>query len=193
MKSANNNHSISPILRRVFSRSNLYTQTSHQTMGSKNHDLQRSESRLSHTSGRSGSSGTARGDLAIEVTTQENIQFMDQPLRGKIDLRGLAAPIESVVISLRGVVKTCVAGNAAWASGFGGDSNVLARFSEKEVCHRERSLTIDSEARAYITSMYPTCNASISGQAPHSPFCVSIPRVGESTAEHDFPSGTWLC
>ena len=58
---------------------------------------------------------------------------MDQPLRGRIDLSGLTAPVENVVVSLRGVVKVCVAGNAAWASGFGGDSNVMARFTEKEV------------------------------------------------------------
>ena len=74
-----------------------------------------------------------RGILLIDVTTEENVQFMDQPLRGKIELSGLPAPIESVAIALRGVVKTCVAGNAGWASGFGGDSNVMARFTEKEV------------------------------------------------------------
>jgi hypothetical protein len=91
---------------------------------------------MSETSIRSGSTGTARGDLAIEVITQESVQFMDQPLRGRIELAGLSAPIESVSISMRGVVKTCVAGNAAWASGFGGDSNIMARFTEKEVILR---------------------------------------------------------
>jgi hypothetical protein len=76
---------------------------------------------------------SGKNELLIDVSTEENVQFMDQPLRGKIDLSGLTAPIESVSISLRGVVKTCVAGNAAWASGFGGDSNMLSRFTEKEV------------------------------------------------------------
>jgi hypothetical protein len=73
------------------------------------------------------------GELGIDVTTEENVQFMDQPLRGKIELTGLPAPIENIAISLRGVVKTCVPGNAAWTSGFGGDSNITARFIEKEV------------------------------------------------------------
>jgi hypothetical protein len=130
MVSGNNNPSISPILRRVFSRSNLYVQTPVRMPPS---EIQRSQSRMSEASSRSGSTGTARGDLAIEVLTQENVQFMDQPLRGKVELAGLSAPIESVAISLRGVVKTCVAGNAAWASGFAADSNIMARFSEKEV------------------------------------------------------------
>ena len=107
-------------------------------MSNRGKELQRSDSRIStETSIRSGGSssslGGKAGDLSIDVTTEENVQFMDQPLRGKIDLSGLPAPVESVSIALRGVVKTCVAGNAAWASGFGGDSNVMARFTEKEV------------------------------------------------------------
>jgi hypothetical protein len=81
----------------------------------------------------SDASSSGKNELSIDVSTEEKVQFMDQPLRGKIDLSGLTAPVESVSISMRGVVKTCVAGNAAWASGFGGDSNILARFSEKEV------------------------------------------------------------
>jgi len=101
-------------------------------------ELQRPDSRISTSdmsirSGGSSPSGAKSGDLSIDVTTEENVQFMDQPLRGKIELSGLPAPVESVAIALRGVVKTCVAGNAAWASGFGGDSNVMARFTEKEV------------------------------------------------------------
>jgi hypothetical protein len=120
-------------------------------------DLHRSESRMSEASIRSGSTGTARGDLAIEVITQESVQFMDQPLRGRIELAGLSAPIESVAISMRGVVKTCVAGNAAWASGFGGDSNIMARFNEKEVIPLS-VLTVDFEAGFYITSLYSTCD-----------------------------------
>ena len=101
-------------------------------MGAKNNnnELLRSESRISTGSS---SSGSKSGDLLIDVTTEENVQFMDQPLRGKIQLSGLPAPIESVTIALRGVVKTCVAGNATWPNGFGGDSNVVARFTEKEV------------------------------------------------------------
>ena|SRR5436190_13073776 len=134
----NNKNCVSPILRRVFSRSTLYVQTpsSHhyQIKGAKNNnnnELLRSESRVSAGSS---SSASKSGDLLIDVTTVENVQFMDQPLRGKIELSGLPAPIESVSIALRGVVKTCVAGNAAWTSGFGGgDSNVMARFTEKEV------------------------------------------------------------
>jgi hypothetical protein len=69
----------------------------------------------------------------IDISTEENVQFMDQPLKGRIQLNNLPAPIESVAIALRGVVKTCVAGNAAWASGFGSESSVMARFTEKEV------------------------------------------------------------
>src|SRR5271170_3152098 len=132
-----NKSCVSPILRRVFSRSGLYLQTpppSAITNMSNNRakELQRPESRMStEMSIRSGGS-SSYGDLSIDVTTEENVQFMDQPLRGRIDLSGLPAPVESVSIALRGVVKTCVAGNAAWASGFGGDSNVMARFTEKE-------------------------------------------------------------
>jgi hypothetical protein len=69
----------------------------------------------------------------IDISTEENVQFMDQPLRGRIELSNLPAPVESVAVALKGVVKTCVAGNAAWASGFGGESSVMARFTEKEV------------------------------------------------------------
>jgi hypothetical protein len=74
-------------------------------------------------------------EVDMDILTDENIQFMDQPLRGKIELRVLPAPIENVTIVLRGVVKTCVAGNSTWTSGFGSDSNVMARFTEKEVVH----------------------------------------------------------
>jgi hypothetical protein len=131
-----NKNCVSPILRRVFSRPTLHVQppsSHHQITGannSNNNELLRSESRISTGSS---SSGSKSGDLLIDVTTEENVQFMDQPLRGKIELSGLPAPIESVTIALRGVVKTCVAGNAGWASGFGGDSNIMARFTEKEV------------------------------------------------------------
>jgi hypothetical protein len=129
MKNSNKNTYVSPILRRVFSRSNLYMQTPHSCNNTDDDDniIVRSESRMSD------SSRTGKTELSIDVSTEENVQFMDQPLRGKIELSGLTAPVESVSISLRGVVKTCVAGNAAWASGFGGDSNVVARFTEKEV------------------------------------------------------------
>lgn len=89
-------------------------------------DLRRSES--TQKSVHSGSS-----ELLIDVMTEENVQFMDQPLRGKIELSELPAPIESVSIALRGVVKTCVTGSAPWTNGFGGDSNIMARFTEKEV------------------------------------------------------------
>src|SRR5271154_1351101 len=136
-----NKSCVSPILRRVFSRSGLYLQTPSPSaitnMSNRGKELQRPESRISTEmsirSGGSSSSGGKGGDLSIDVTTEENVQFMDQPLRGRIDLSGLPAPVESVSIALRGVVKTCVAGNAAWASGFGGESNVMARFTEKEV------------------------------------------------------------
>jgi hypothetical protein len=120
----NKSAGVSPILRRVFSKNTLYVQTPSVAMGG------RPESRVSDKS--SSSSGGKR-QLTIDVTTEENVQFMDQPLRGRIDLSGLTAPVESVLVSLRGVVKVSVAGNAAWASGFGGDSNVMARFTEKEV------------------------------------------------------------
>lgn len=136
---------VSPILRRVFSKSNFIIQNRPplilMVQPPPNESI-RSESRLSteQSSIGSGSPGTkspadvGRGeDLVIDVTTEENVQFMDQPLRGKIELNGLPAPIEGVSIALRGVVKTCVASNTAWTSGFGGDSNVMARFTEKEV------------------------------------------------------------
>jgi hypothetical protein len=134
MKNSNKNTYVSPILRRVFSRSNLYLQTPHSNCNNLDADndndnnMVRSESRMSDSSSRTG-----KTELSIDVSTEENVQFMDQPLRGKIELTGLTAPIESVSISLRGVVKTCVVGNSAWASGFGSDSNVISRFSEKEV------------------------------------------------------------
>ena len=146
-----NKSCVSPILRRVFSRSGLYSQTlsaSATSMSITNNrakELQRPDSRISTTdmsirSGGSSPSGGNSGDLSIDVTTEENVQFMDQPLKGKIDLSGLPAPVESVAIALRGVVKTCVAGNAAWASGFGGESNVMARFTEKEVLFNQTIL-----------------------------------------------------
>jgi hypothetical protein len=119
---------------------------------------------------------------------------MDQPLRGKIELSGLAAPIENVAISLRGVVKTCVAGNAAWASGFGGDSNVMARFTEKEVTHSQRVvLMVDSEAGVYVTSVYTTCDTVVSLSTTYSSVCVFVSGIGEFAAEHDLPSGAGLC
>jgi hypothetical protein len=121
----NNNRSfVSPILRRVFSRSDMYAQAA--VMSIKQTDQRRSESRMS-------TDRPPSKDVDMDILTDENVQFMDQPLRGKIELRSLPAPIESVTIALRGVVKVCVAGNAAWASGFGSDSNVMARFTEKEV------------------------------------------------------------
>jgi hypothetical protein len=88
----------------------------------------RADSRMSERS------ATAKsGDLSINVITEEKVQFMDQPLRGKVELSNLTSAVENVSISLRGIVKTCIAGSAAWASGFGGDSNVMARFTEREV------------------------------------------------------------
>ena len=139
MKSSSNNRScVSPILRRVFSRPTLHVpspQHSHIVAPNTGKDDGRSGPRI-HTEMpiRSGSSlSGVKPDLVIDVTTTENVQFMDQPLRGKIELSGLPAPIESVSISLKGVVKTCVASNSTWTSGFGGESNVTARFTEKEV------------------------------------------------------------
>src|SRR5271170_3437233 len=92
-----NKSCVSPILRRVFSRSTLYVQTPRTSavppkiMTSSTNDLRRSESRISTSaemaSIRSGSSG-GKGDLCIDVSTEENVQFMDQPLRGKIELSG---------------------------------------------------------------------------------------------------------
>lgn len=129
----NHKNCVSPILRRVFSRPTLFVQppSSHQYQitGAKNNnnELLRSESRISTVSS---SSGSKSGGLLIDVTTEENVQFMDQPLRGKIELSGLPATVETVRIALRGVVKTCVAGKTG---GFGGDSDVMARFTEKEV------------------------------------------------------------
>ena len=136
-----NKSCVSPILRRVFSRSGLHVQNPSSgtsiSNGHRGKESQRSESRVStEMSMRSGASSLSGGiseELSIDVTTEENVQFMDQPLRGKIDLSGLPAPVETVSIALRAVVNTCVPGNAAWPSGFGGDSNVTARFTEKEV------------------------------------------------------------
>lgn len=126
---------------------------------------------------------SGKNELLIDVSTEENVQFMDQPLRGKIDLSGLTAPIESVSISLKGVVKTCVAGNAAWASGFGGDSNMLTRFTEKEVLlHSRTMLIIDSETRVWITSMYTTCSTSCRRNSPFPPLRFSLSRHSKSTA-----------
>ena len=125
---------VSPVLRRVFSRNNIYQQ-SHVYPGMGVDSKHRSESRMSESTIRSNGHGGKSGDLNIEVVTDENVQFMDQPLRGRIELSNLSSPIENVSIALRGVVKTCIAGSAAWASGFGGDSNVMARFTEREVFH----------------------------------------------------------
>jgi hypothetical protein len=145
----NNKTYATPILRRVFSRSSLSVPTSTQknTASSKtnNAELRRPESRPNtEMSIRSGTSSVAgKSDLVIDVTMEENIQFMDQPLRGKIELSGLPAPIESVAIALRGFVKTCVAGNTAWAAGFGGESNVNARFTEREVTNAKMNVCVD--------------------------------------------------
>ena len=129
-----NKNYVSPILRRVLSKTALFAQN--HIMLPKYEEVRRSESRIgTEMSNRSGSSAgnqKSNEDLMIDVTTEENVQFMDQPLRGKIELNGLPAPIDSVSIALRGVVKTCVAGTAAWTNGFG-DSNVMARFTEREV------------------------------------------------------------
>ena len=117
-----NKSQVSPVLRRVFSRPTFYSQLK---TSLPKENVRRPESRI-------GADSAAR-DLSIDILTEENIQFMDQPLRGKIELTGLPAPIETVAIALKGVVKTCITGNAAWASGFGGESNVTARFTEREV------------------------------------------------------------
>ena len=143
---ANKKTGSSPFLRRVLSRSSINNHAPSQhhpqnqflhphdrqlPMASvKGEDLRRSESRMSAGS----SSGKSASDGMIDIMTDENVQFMDQPLRGRIELSNLPAPVESVAVALKGVVKTCVAGNAAWASGFGGESSVMARFTEKEAC-----------------------------------------------------------
>jgi hypothetical protein len=146
----NKTYGSSPFLRRVLSRGainssnsssasqnnphsqylhpNRHQQNSFMASG-KGEDLRRSDSRMSSGS----SSGKSAQDGMIDISTEENVQFMDQPLRGRIELSNLPAPVESVAVALKGVVKTCVAGNAAWASGFGGESSVMARFTEKEV------------------------------------------------------------
>lgn len=135
-----NKNCVSPFLRRVLSRGSIKAPSRHnhlhpnhqgQIIASvKGEDVRRSESRMSSGS----SSGkSAASDGMIDISTEENVQFMDQPLRGRIELNNLPAPVESVAIVLKGVVKTCIAGNAAWASGFGGESTVMARFTEKEV------------------------------------------------------------
>jgi len=138
-----NKSCVSPFLRRVLSRSSIKGPSQHLNnnllhpnqqkqilAGVKGEDLRRSDSRM--TSG--SSSGKAdSSDGMIDISTEENVQFMDQPLKGRIDLTNLPAPIESIAIALKGVVKTCVAGNATWASGFGGESRVMARYTEKEV------------------------------------------------------------
>jgi hypothetical protein len=145
MTTTNKTYSASPFLRRVLSRGSInshapsqhpqssqFLRPNHQQqyMASvKGKDLRRSESRMSSGS----SSGKSGNDGMIDITTEENVQFMDQPLRGRIELSNLPAPVESVAVALKGVVKTCVAGNAAWTSGFGGESSVMARFTEKEV------------------------------------------------------------
>lgn len=166
----NNKTYVSPILRRVFSRPSLSASTTTQknaaSSKSNNPELRRPEPRPNtEMSVRSGTMSVAgKSDLVIDVTTEENIQFMDQPLRGKIELSGLPAPIENVVIALRGVVKTCVAGNSAWAAGFGGESNVTAKFTEREVTNTSMKgvLTLDFEAGVYTTSLYTTSYAVIS-------------------------------
>jgi len=145
----NKSGGVSPILRRVFSKNTLYV-PSPQSLQSAAMGP-RPESRVSEKSVTSG----GKHGLTIDVTTEENVQFMDQPLRGKIELSGLTAPVESVLVSLRGVVKVCIAGNAAWASGFGGESNVMARFTEKEVESLGKTLlTEDTETGIHITSLY---------------------------------------
>src|SRR5579859_907537 len=124
------NRNVSPVLRRVFSRTQLYVSSPQIVVMDPNstnssETMQRAQSRQASVH-----SGSSRGknDPMIDITTSENVQFMDQPLKGRVDLMGLPAPVETVTISLRGVVKTCVAGNAAWASGFGSTDNVMARF-----------------------------------------------------------------
>jgi hypothetical protein len=156
---------VSPILRKVLSKTALFAQN--HIMLPKYEEVRRSESRIgtemSNRSGSSASNQKSNEDLMIDVTTEENVQFMDQPLRGKIELNGLPVPIESVSIALRGVFKTCVAGTAAWTNGFG-DSNVMARFTEKEVRipFRRVFLTSDFETRVYYTSLYTTCYSIVS-------------------------------
>ena len=92
-------------------------------------------SKVSSAGGRPESrmSANSNDGLEIDVLIEEAVQFMDEPLRGKLQLNGLVAPAEQVTISLTGVVKTHNAGNAGWASGFGGESNINMRFSEREV------------------------------------------------------------
>jgi len=138
-----NKNCVSPFLRRVLSRSSVKGPSQHrsgnllqpnqpkQIMASVNGEtLQRPDSR---TNSWSSSAKPASSDGMIDVSTEENVQFMDQPLKGRIELTNLPAPIENITIALKGVVKTCVTGNAAWGSGFGGESNATGRFTEKEV------------------------------------------------------------
>jgi hypothetical protein len=177
-----NRNYVSPILRRVLSKTALFAQN--HIMLPKYEEVRRSESRIgtemSNRSGSSASNQKSNEDLMIDVTTEENVQFMDQPLRGKIELNGLLAPIDSVSIALRGVVKTCVAGTAAWTNGFG-DSNVMARFTEREVRTQFRSffLTSDFETRVCFTSLYTTCYPIVSYSTTYTSICIFVSWNGE--------------
>ena len=111
---------VSPVLRRVFSKNSL--SSVHEPHMSDT----RSQSRLSDHSVKS-------GDLLIDVITEENVQFMDQPLRGKIELSNVTSPIENVSISLKGLLKTGMTANALWSSGFGVESKSKIRYTEREV------------------------------------------------------------
>ena len=174
---------VSPILRRVFSRPTLYPQFMAQT----SRDPER------HPDSRT-SASDVKSDLGIDILTEENVQFMDQPLRGKIELSGLPAPIDGVSVTLRGVVKTCVAGNGTWASGFGGDSNMTTRLTEREVTPlQQTALNVDLEARVYTTSLYTTCKSIISRQTSQLAICISVPRNCTFATKYDVPAGIGMC
>ena len=143
MSDFTNKNCVSPFLRRVLSRSSVKGSSQHrsnnllqpnqqkQIMASvEGENLRRPDSRMNSWPS---SAKSASSDGMIDISTEENVQFMDQPLKGRIELTNLPAPIESITIALKGVVKTCVTGNAAWGNGFGGESSVMGRFTEKEV------------------------------------------------------------
>lgn len=150
-------------------------------------------SKVSSTGGRPESrmSANSNDGLEIDVLIEEAVQFMDEPLRGKLQLKGLVAPVEQVTISLTGVVKTHNAGSAGWASGFGGESNVNMRFSEREVgpppfailyfmiC--DEMLIVDFETRDGLASNCSTSKSPPTWSSPLTPLRLPLPRQRKIT------------
>jgi len=190
MEVPSNKSYVSPVLRRVFSRNHLFPSSSTLLNEKGNSRMSpRSDSRMSARS-------AGKNDLVIDVMTEENVQFMDQPLRGKVELSNLTSAIENVSISLKGVVKACIAGNAAWASGFGGDSNVMARYTEREVFNRPEFpillIVIDTQTRIYSAPLYATCDSPRTRKMSYSPLRLSISQLSKSSSQYDLSTSTRL-